>query len=96
MLSSRPSERSERVEGSIRLAKLAQDKPMGRIRVGARLWQSRCDSCETASGRDSGSNQRGVPGIRNSASCYEWTGGWDWPLATGYWPLAGWPGIRRG
>jgi len=34
MLSSRPRERNERVEGSIRLAKLAQDEPMGRIRVG--------------------------------------------------------------
>ena len=37
MLSSRPRERSEQVEGSIRLAKLAQDKPMGKIRVGGRL-----------------------------------------------------------
>ncbi len=37
-LSSRPRERSERVEGSIRLAKLAQDKPIGNSRrVGGRI-----------------------------------------------------------
>jgi len=45
MLSSRPRERSERVEGS-----------MDRIRVGGGGWQSRCDSRETATGNSSGSD----------------------------------------
>jgi len=64
ILSSRPRERSERVEGSIRLAKLAQDEPMGRPRVGVmdRLL---------ATGHWVG----GRAGLKPQASSLRWAGG---------------------